>query len=117
MSKVQDSDMDISVPFTFEDPGEAALPNAVMKGRTIFDPYTNISTFTGMWGFSSADLENKNCSPCEYAGKFREPTDVEGTFTMKMENQEDEEAQVIDSRKTNNPVSEQPVQTKGAPVE
>ena len=36
---------------------------------------------------------------------------------VEMENQEDEEAQVIDSRKTNNPVSEQPVQTKGAPVE
>lgn len=90
MSQVKDSDMDISVPFTFEDPGESALPNAVMKGQTIFDPYTNISTFIGMWGFSSADLGSKNCSPCEYAGKFREPTNVEGTFTMKMENQEDE---------------------------
>lgn len=36
---------------------------------------------------------------------------------VEMENQEDDEAQVIASRKTNNPVSEQTAQTKAAPVE
>ena len=61
-------------------PGTPA--NAVMTGEIVFDPYTNISTFTGKWGFTLKEIKEGLCNPCVYKGKFREPENVAGTFTF-----------------------------------
>lgn len=59
-----------------------APANAVMTGDIVFDPYTNFSTFTGKWGFTLQEIKDGLCNACVYKGKFREPKDVEGTFTF-----------------------------------